>query len=409
MIFSAAQSQQNCGSSYKFNYRKSNYRVAIIGGGPAGCACALALAQAGVTDIVIVEAGDYSQFRIGESIPSEALLLMQALDIDQAFLQENHAPCFGNCSYWGSDKRGYNDAIMNPLGHGWHLDRSKFNLFLAMQASERGVHLLPNTKLSRSIPDATGFNLALTQHSEKNKNSLTIHADFVVDASGTRAVFARQRGSFKLNDLSLVCMAARFPVLNHEKLNHEKLNHEKLNHKNERSGLTHLEAVEQGWWYGAHLPDQSLLLTFYSHAATVKARRLQHTENWLALLAAATNSMQMINNNKSFDNKMLSDVRVAGGIQSFVAPSYCLNQISGHSWLAIGDAASAWDPITSQGISKAIANGIAAAQVIGNPGEEFTFAQTIKKMHQDYLAMRSQLYQLEQRWPESSFWKKQHL
>ncbi len=388
MIFSAAQSQPNCGSSYK-----SNYRVAIIGGGPAGCACALALAQTGVTDIVIVEAGDYSQFRIGESISSETLLLMQALNIDQAFLQQNHAPCFGNCSYWGSDKRGYNDAIMNPLGHGWHLDRSKFNRFLAVQASERGVHLLTSTKLSGSIPDATGFNLTLTQSSAKNKKSVTIHADFVVDASGTRAVFARQRGSFKLNDLSLVCMAARFPLLNHDQLNDEKLNHDK-----EISGLTHIEAVEQGWWYGAHLPDRSLLLTFYSHAATVKAQRLQHTENWLALLAKATNSKSLIRSNQ-----------VADEIQSFVAPSYCLNQLSGRNWLAIGDAASAWDPITSQGITKAIANGIEAAQFIGSPENEFTFAQTIKKMHQNYLTMRSQLYQLEQRWPESSFWQKQHL
>ena len=395
MMFTNAQLQQNY---------KSNYSVAIIGGGPAGCACALALAQAGVTDIVIIEADDYSHFRIGESIPPEALLLLQALGVDQAFLQQNHAPCFGNCSYWGSDKRGYNDTIMNPLGHGWHLDRSKFNFFLAMQASERGVHLLPNTKLSGSIPDAAGFNLALTQNSSKNKNPIIIHADFVVDASGTRAVFARQRGSFKLNDLSLVCMAARFPVLNHDQLNGEKLNDEKLNHNNERSGLTHMEAVEHGWWYGAHLPDRSLLLTFYSHASTVKAQRLQHTENWLALLAAATNSMQMLNNSTA----SVGGCQAAGGIQSFVAPSYCLNQISGRNWLAIGDAASAWDPITSQGISKAMANGIAAAQAIGNLNDEFTFAQTIKKMHQDYLFMRSQLYQLEQRWPESSFWKKQH-
>ncbi len=360
-----------------------HYKVAIIGGGPAGCACALALALRGVTDIVIIEAGDYAQFRIGESIPPEALSLLQTLGIDQAFLQQDHAPCFGNCSYWGSDQRGYNDAVMNPLGHGWHLDRSKFNRFLAAQASGKGVQLLTNTKLNGSIPDATGFNLALTQGPSPLKNPMTIHADFVVDASGSRAVFARQRGSRKLSDVSLVCMAARIPDLNYE---------------NESSGLTHLEAVEQGWWYGAHLPDRSLLLTFYSHADTVKERRLQHPNNWLALLASATNSRQMLNDSEPFE----------GSIQSFVAPSYYLNQISGHNWLSIGDAASTWDPITAQGISKAMANGITAAQVIGNPEHEFEFAQTIQHTHRNYSAMRNQLYRLEQRWPESSFWKKQH-
>lgn len=103
---------------------RQRYRVAIIGGGLAGCACALALAQHGVYDVLVIEAGDYAQFRIGESIPPEANRLFQALGIAQEFFAEAHAPCHGSCSWWGSDKRGYNDALLHPLGHGWHLERS---------------------------------------------------------------------------------------------------------------------------------------------------------------------------------------------------------------------------------------------------------------------------------------------
>ena len=39
---------------------RQRYRVAIIGGGPAGCACALALARHGVHDVLVIEAGDYT-------------------------------------------------------------------------------------------------------------------------------------------------------------------------------------------------------------------------------------------------------------------------------------------------------------------------------------------------------------
>ena len=54
-------------------------RVAIIGGGPAGSACALALARRGVRDVLLVEGGDQSRFQIGESIPPDSRPALRAL------------------------------------------------------------------------------------------------------------------------------------------------------------------------------------------------------------------------------------------------------------------------------------------------------------------------------------------
>jgi 2-polyprenyl-6-methoxyphenol hydroxylase-like FAD-dependent oxidoreductase len=189
---------------------KPRYRVAIIGGGPGGSACALTLAKLGVPDVLLIEAGDYAQFRIGESIPPEANHLLQTLGIAQDFLFEGHAPCYGSCSYWGSDKRGYNDTLMNPLGHGWHLERSRFNRFMAAQARLRGIELLTNARLASSSEAGGGFALQLTLGGTSQQRAASVHADFVVDASGTRAVFARQRGSRKVDMPPLVCLAMRF-------------------------------------------------------------------------------------------------------------------------------------------------------------------------------------------------------
>lgn len=360
---------------------KKSYRVAIIGGGPAGSACALALAQKGITDILIVEAGDYTKFRIGESIQPESLRLFEALDIDQAFLQEEHAPCYGSVSYWGSDKRGYNDTLMNPLGHGWHLDRVKFDRFLTMQAQARGVELLTNAQLKNSASAVDGGFLLDLASGVAGKQRL-IHADFVVDASGAAALFARQRGSRKVNTQPLVCLAARFALKDGEKRGHH--------------GLTQLEAVEDGWWYGAYLPDDSLLLAFYSNGATVKSQQLLQPTRWRALLSRAVNTAKLVQNAEPLSN----------GILSFAAPYYCLDQLGGFNWLAIGDAASTYDPITSQGITKAIANGLSAADVITGQTDLHQFAQTINAMYRHYLTMRCRYYDLEQRWCDSPFWKK---
>jgi len=363
---------------------QQRYRVAIIGGGPAGSACALALTQRGVADILMLEAGDYSQFRIGESIPPETWRALQALGIAQAFVQEGHAPCYGSCSYWGSDKRGYNDTLMNPLGHGWHLDRCKFDRFLATQAHNQGVHVITQARLAASTPTAqAGFLLDVALGGPAARRRTRLQVDFVVDASGTRAVFARQRGSRKRGTNPLVCLAAPFAILDREP---------------QRSSLTHLEAVEHGWWYGAHVPDARVLLAFYTDAATVKAQRLQHPQRWMTLLEAAVNSARLLHHTAP----------LSGGILSFPVPSYCLAPLYGAGWLAIGDAASAYDPIMSQGIHKALANGVLAAETISTSSGGQRFAHSVATAYQHYVSMRRYVYGLEQRWPEAPFWKEQH-
>ena len=369
--------------------RKDHYRVAIIGGGPAGSACALALAQRGVTDTLLIESGEYDQFRIGESIPPESRRFFQALGIYQDFLAEDHLPCYGSCSYWGSDKRGYNDSLLNPLGHGWHLDRRKFNRFLAHKAGQAGVELLTDTSLAASEELAgSGFLLHIgrTGSSTQANTSASIHADYVIDATGSRGLFARQRGSKKIGADPLVCLAARYAIQDHDQA---------------VSKLTHLEAVEHGWWYAARLPDDTLLLTFSSDADTVKTMGLHKPDNWLALLDAASNTKVLTR----------GTVQLDAGIHRFPAPSYCLDRPCGDKWLAIGDAASAYDPITSQGIIKSLANALLAGHTTGqwmtgdtlDPGR---FAQTIAAEYQQYLAMRRYFYQLERRWPDSIFWRR---
>jgi flavin-dependent dehydrogenase len=335
--------------------------------------------------VLVVEAGDYTQFRIGESIPPEAMHLFQTLGIDQKFLSDGHAPCYGNCSYWGSDKRGYNDTVMNPLGHGWHLDRVRFNRLMATQARELGVELIVGARLTASSPAAegTGFVLQLAASQTGYRSDATVQADFVADASGASAVFARQRGSRKTGDSSLVCLAMRFSSPDHQ---------------GTASGLTHLEAVEQGWWYGAQLPDASLLLAFYSDADIVKAHRLQKPERWKAWLAAAPNTAALVSGlQPSID-----------GVLSFPAPSYCLDRVHGDGWLAVGDAASAHDPVTSHGIVKSIANGMAAADVIAGRIDAQHYAASIAQQYQRYLKLRQTCYGWEQRWPAAPFWRTRH-
>ena len=109
---------------------QAQYDVVILGAGPAGSAAALKLCHFGFDKILLAEASHFETARIGESIPPDSRQLLAELDVLTEFLAENHEPCLGSCSSWGSEQLGHNDFLLNPYGYGWHLDRTRFDIFL---------------------------------------------------------------------------------------------------------------------------------------------------------------------------------------------------------------------------------------------------------------------------------------
>lgn len=361
----------------------SNCNIAIIGAGPAGCSCAIALLKAGVGEVALIDNSKTGKFHIGESIPPNMNQVFRQLGIYEAFVAEGHEPCYGSCSYWGNDRKGYNDSILSPFGHGWHLDRATFNDFLVHEAVNRGAKIFKHSYQS-SIKTESGHQLII-----KNEygNEVVLDASFVVDASGTRSVFATERGSKKTQDTPLVCLGQRF----------------KAKGEIEVSKLTHLESVEHGWWYAARVPGQQLLVTLYTNADTVKKHNLQLLKNWTSFLHKTQNTSKWIKNLKPGDGKLLG----------FSATSFCLDKIVGKNWIAIGDAASSYDPITSQGIIKSITQGIQAAEIIANTPDISLdrlrdFEKEVHSQYSQYEKMREYFYNLEQRWSDSLFWKSMH-
>ncbi|AEV33094.1 flavin-dependent dehydrogenase [Owenweeksia hongkongensis DSM 17368] len=362
----------------------SDYSVVIIGAGPAGCSCAISILNAGVANVTLVDTSKTGKFHIGESIPPEMNPILRQLGISEAFLAQKHEPCFGSCSYWGNEKRGYNDSILSPFGHGWHLNRSQFNQFLVNEAVVRGAKVLSGHIYQSSTTTERGYQLNLKS---KAGASSSIEADFVVDASGARSIFATDKGSKKQHETPLVCLALRF----------------KNKGLREVSKLTHLESVENGWWYAARIPNEQLLVTLYTNAETVKKLRLNNLKNWIKLLQQSPNTHQWIAQMEPIDQKLLG----------FPAQSFCLDKVVGENWLAIGDAASAYDPITSQGIIKAITQGMRAAEIIGHCKigaiEALPYFQKeVMLQYDQYKEARQHFYCLEQRWLQSQFWREMH-
>lgn len=355
-------------------------RVAIVGGGVAGTATALALANAGQREVVVLEAARCPAPRVGETIPPDARRLLGRLEAGAAFDAERHAPCHGSASCWGRDELGYNDFILHPLGHGWHLDRARFDAWLSARAAAAGVARELGARV-RSIREDDGcWRLELDGQRQ-------LRADIVVDATGTSAAIARQLGARRLQHDRFVYLACTLAP----------------NGEAPASGQTWLEAVPEGWWYAAQLPDRTWTVAIATHPDEVRPRGLNESDGWQRALEATRHL-----------HPRLGHLAPLQAPTPWVVPSFLLGPPAGPRWLAVGDAAGALDPICARGIHKALEDGLRASAAIratlaGDATAIATFARHTVLAFRGYLEQRAWLYAQEARWPERPFWQQRRL
>ncbi|MFN0111145.1 MAG: NAD(P)/FAD-dependent oxidoreductase, partial [Blastocatellia bacterium] len=316
-------------------------KVAIIGGGVAGSVTAMELAKAGAS-VTVIERDASVRWKIGEGLPPAAKPLLQQLGVWERFLADNHMASYGNCSAWGSSELVDQSFVFNPYGNGWHLDRSRFDQLLLNAAVEAGAKVVSNVEAETVIAAA----------------------DFVVDASGRTSWFARRQRAQRISVDNLVAVAALLTA---------------DGESGDQDSLTMVEAVAEGWWYAALLPcekgekDGKLIAVYLSDADLDSARQAGTTEGWLKLLGE-TQRLQARIERRSYRIEL--EPRIVS------ANSSRLDQVFGKKWLAVGDAAAAFDPLSSQGIVTAMEFGILAAQAIlaGEPEALIAYSQRLERV-----------------------------
>lgn len=360
---------------------RAPYDVAVLGGGPAGCATAIGLRRRGVDRVLVVEAARPDRVRVGESIPPDSRAILDRLGVSARFLADGHEPCLGSCSAWGGAELGYNDFLFNPHGHGWHLDRSRFDASLAAGAAEAGADVLSGWEFKAADRAAAGiFELRLA---DGGREPRTVSARFVVDATGRGSRFARAMGARQLFHDRLTCVLAFLRRPSASRL----------------TQLTMLEAVEYGWWYAARLPGERVAVAVASDPHVVRRAALHTRDGWLAGLAATEHLAGE-----------LGDCRLPRGrMTARTAPSFVLDRAAGADWLAVGDAAASCDPISAQGIHNALRDGLGAAGAVADRFDGD--ADALERHHESiatrfagYLRERDFLYGLERRWAAAPFW-----
>ena len=279
--------------------------VLVVGAGPAGATAALNLAPS--RHVILVERSREMAARIGEALAPAARRLMSDMGLLAAFEAQGHAPCYANRSVWGAAEPLETDFMRDLDGHGWHLDRARFDRWLRGIAVARGAELIAPARIEAIERAGGAWRVELaTDH-----GAVEVRADILIDAGGRTAPVARRLGACRLALDRLVCgwlcgMADEAGL-----------------------GVSHVEAVEDGWWYSAPLPGGRRVLAFHTDADLPAARRARDRE---ALLGAAKKVEQLAT--------LLSDCafRPDGGGGFTAAHSATLAPCAGDGWFAAGDA-----------------------------------------------------------------------
>lgn len=356
--------------------------VTVVGGGPAGAATALALRRHDPSlTVVLIEASDYEEVRIGESLPPNARPYLEQLNVFERFLEQGHLEAFGTASAWGGEALVDNDFVTSLGGNGWHLDRRRFDAFLASEAVRCGVGTLPGTRLAGEQRTDGGWVLRLQGAGDPTRFTTR----YVVDATGRRARFSARRGSRRVLFDHLVGVFLFFgpgarPV--------------------PPDTRTLVESIESGWWYSARLPGDGLIAAFMTDADLVRTEGLARRDAWLELLAASRHT-----------RRRLDGLEPHGEPAVHAASSGLLDALGGDGWLAVGDAASTFDPVSGQGIVKALANGLWAAFAVsdalaGRPQVIARYTRLVTGEIEGYLETRELFYREEKRWPDATFWQR---
>ncbi|HWM90060.1 MAG TPA: tryptophan 7-halogenase [Thermoanaerobaculia bacterium] len=343
----------------------SDPRVVIVGGGPAGAVAALVLARRGVR-VTVLESGSGPSAKVGETLPPSIAPLLRHLGIEGWLERDGHLRSQGNRSLWGSPEPGESPFLSNPYGEGWHVDRQRFEARLAEAAQEAGAEWRWGCRVERRSDIPAAF---------------VADADFVADATGRSSRLARGLGAKRLRYDRLVGICALLssptPAVD---------------------TYTLVEATPEGWWYSALLADGRLAVAFLGDGDLLRSfpwgERLRETSATRERVEA-------------------HGYGTDSPLRTLPAESSRLDTIAGDNWLALGDAAVSYDPLSSYGMASAMGSGFygghAIADMLGGRAEaRLAYLDVMQKACGTCLDLQREHYAREHRWPDAPFWQRRH-
>ena len=348
----------------------SGYDITIAGAGPAGSVLALLAARARYR-VLLVEKSNFDRRRFGETAPPELRQTLTRVGLEHLAQAPLCRDVPEVLSVWGSDEPRSRHHIFSPYGTALHLDRRAFDQALALAARDAGADLKLGCAARFAAQPRGGYSVQLSTGERIRSNGAILATGRA--GGGLGLPYVRE---YLDNN---VAVAARLSL--------------PAGHLDTR---TVIEAVPGGWFYLAALPGNEVIVVLITLATLVPSERRARLRWWLEALAQTIVVRKALNG-----CRLPQTLSVANARASFALSG------AGNSWLAIGDARIAPDPLSGQGIIWAIDDAASAMELLTRMDwrdlvQEMR-ARTLREV-EAYLFERSRVYLSEQRFKGDVYW-----
>jgi flavin-dependent dehydrogenase len=342
--------------------KDSFFDVVVAGGGPAGAIAARTLAIAGQRTL-LVEASGYDRYRIGEVMDASGRAILRELELEHVLETARAVECDGVVSAWGTDELALRPAIKSAFGPGVILNRRRFDRALAEEARLAGAAILTETRAHAIAATRDGFSLRLSTGDRRR----TVECKGVVDATGRRAALARRLGGRQRVRDRLVGLGRQLSVP-----------------EGTFQNLLLLESIAEGYWYTVPIGPRRVIAVLLTDGDRARIER-----PWRSALHASVHTQSR-----------LEEASERRALKRWDARSLLTIEPAGLPIVVAGDAAMACDPLSADGIVRALRSGWEAI-VARAAARQRAFAE--------YEQERSTTYRVERRWAGSPFWARRAL
>jgi len=321
----------------------ASLRIAVAGAGPSGCAFAITAAKRG-HHVTLIDEGRRRPPWTGESLPAGGRELLES--IFGVGVLEGQAVSHGTAAAWGAQDLVAHDFMAHWSGAGWHVDRTVLDPRLREACVAAGVDVRVGS--AGDVGDV----------------------DWIVDATGRAGAIATRHGAQQQRFDDQIALVATVPDIGGER-------------------VTTVESCEWGWWYSQPVAGGDRVIALITDADLVEGAR---SDFWIARLAETQHMRGHLE---------VMPTEVA----AYPAGAAARDPILGEGWLAIGDAAVSFDPMSSQGLITGVVMAAHAAVAIGAGGHAMDdWAADYRVVLDEHLQVRSAFWAEESRWLDAAFW-----
>jgi 2-polyprenyl-6-methoxyphenol hydroxylase-like FAD-dependent oxidoreductase len=350
----------------------ADFDVLIAGAGPAGCTAAISLAQFAPTlRVCLVDGPPAQPTHIGETVPPAIRPMLEHLGLWASFEADGHSPSYRTLSAWGGPELASNEFLFQTRQTGWRLDRARFDAMMR-DAALACVSSHVRAKLGELVLADGEWRATLHQ-------GPALTARFALDATGRAAALTRAIGHRPVDLDRLVGCFVEFAGT-----------------PDDGEGLM-IESAPDGWWYTAAIPGERRVVAYMTDSDL--ARSVADLDGWMAALQATTHVRATVAAAQPLGPPRLRPAGSRGISDEITKPLLC-----------VGDAASCFDPISGQGIIKALRSGVFASYAVGDllcrsdATGVARYRSLVAREFAEYRKTLAGYYALERRSAERPFW-----